>query len=231
VIVQSDLWLASPRSFNDPFDVSAAFLLEGTGAEKRARLRKSFNAIREGWKKRAQRIDQLMSDPKELDRKLHHVFEKNLRECGICCFTTRPRDILMWSHYAKDHSGVVLQFEPARSLEVLTAPMRVEYSDLYPTIDWVRDHFAHLRNVILRKAPAWEYEAEWRIVHPGFANSYVHFDPAGLTGAILGCRASAEAEQALRSLLEERQKLGLPRVRVYRAHKHPRNYRLVVSAA
>lgn len=39
VLIHSRFWLSSPLDFNDPFDMCAKFVAEGTAAEKRDRIR------------------------------------------------------------------------------------------------------------------------------------------------------------------------------------------------
>src|SRR4051812_16457938 len=40
IIVGSRLWLSSPRDFNDPFDMTADVVYEGTLGQRRARIKK-----------------------------------------------------------------------------------------------------------------------------------------------------------------------------------------------
>ena len=86
----------------------------------------------------------------------------------------------MWSHYAAHHSGICLQFEGARDPTRLNA-LRVEYHDEYPSLDWLADPATKLQAILLRKAPPWRYEKEYRVIHPGGAGTFVHFDPGALT--------------------------------------------------
>jgi hypothetical protein len=101
--------------------------------------------------------------------------------------------------------------------------------DGYPVVDWLRDPFGGLRATMLRKHRAWDYERESRIFEPNGGRAYLPFDPAGLTGVILGCKASTETRarcdscspSALRSV-------GLP---LGRASMHPRAYKVRLTAA
>ncbi len=133
----------------------------------------------------------------------------------------------MWSHYAASHRGLVLQFEPTRHLDIFTYPVPVHYERTYPILNWVREHEEAVRVVMMRKHSVWEYEKEFRLVHPGGARSYLPFAPAGLTGITLGCKAPAETEGALQALLDERRQAGHPPVRLLKAHQHQTDYKLV----
>jgi hypothetical protein len=172
----------------------------------------------------------MLADPAQLASTMKATFRKHLDAAGIACFTPNPRNLLMWSHYGASHTGIAYQFEPTRSLDTFTYAVPVDYSDGYPVVDWLRDPFGGLRATMLRKHRAWDYERESRIFEPNGGRAYLPFDPAGLTGVILGCKASAETEGALRQLLAERAVLGLPAVRLYRASMHPRAYKVRLTA-
>jgi hypothetical protein len=85
-----------------------------------------------------------------------------------------------------------------------------------------------VERAVLRKYSGWAYEKEHRIVMLDRANTSLPFQSDALTGVIMGCRMPQAAETALREILEERSKNGLPPVRVYRAVQHPTEYALVI---
>jgi len=231
VIVRSELWLSSPADFNDPFDTAAHVTFDGSVDEMRTWL-----LAREGAvvgltpEQKTQRREEMLANPQRLTATMLATFRKHLDAAGVACFTPNPRHLLMWSHYAASHTGIAFQFEPTRCLDTITYAVPVEYSEEYPIVDWLRDPFGGLRATMLRKNPVWSYERESRIFEPNGARSYLPFAPAGLTGIILGCKASAATEQALRQLLAERSALGHPAVKVYRARMHPWAYKVTLSA-
>lgn len=136
------------------------------------------------------------------------------------------RDVLMWSHYAAEHSGVCLQFDPALDVRVFTHAVTVDYCDHYPVIDWIVDFREGIGRAILRKHSRWKYENEHRISIPDAAGKYLRFRPEALRGIILGCRADADVEAALLQLLAERTAAHLPRIKLYRAIQNDSRYAL-----
>ena len=89
------------------------------------------------------------------------IFKAFDSRCGILCFSSVPDSMLMWSHYADAHRGIVLELEVSGLQEVV-------YSEP-PTIGEVA---ASLRNptwgmpsdnsmFYLRKRQDWSYEKEW----------------------------------------------------------------------
>lgn len=231
VLIESLLWLSSPADFNDPFDMSAHVVFDGSGPQKRAALTTKFKemTLPTTWKKRNQRINELLTKPEETLQYIRSVFRKALQEAGVCCFTTDPTNLLMWSHYADNHKGLVLEFDPAQDPDVLTGPVKVSYSDDYPVINWLNDTKSQLQKTMLQKAKVWEYEKEWRLIHPDGSRTHQCFKHAGLTAVVMGCRVTEATKAKLHELLDERERCGYPAVRLYQAEMHGTRYEIVLQ--
>ena len=233
IVVRSELWLSSIHDFNDPFDMAAHIKFEGTTEEKKNFLNQMYRNTPQlekvKWKEKQKKINELMANPNLPEQLFRNGYQKNMDLIGVCCFTLDPRNILMWSHYSSNHTGLVLQFEAARHIEVLARPLQIGYSKNYPIINWLNKEDVEVENILLRKHIGWEYEQEWRIIHPWGARSYLQYHPSGLRGIILGCRAESQSVKKLKDLLTERERLGHSMPQIYRAHKHPRDYNLIIK--
>ena len=101
----------------------------------------------------------------------------------ILCLAEDHDNLLMWAHYAKDHTGVVIKFRCLPELDSpLVAARKVEYSDKPPVIaelnDYVRyltgqspdliDYNAVFLKLFTTKSEHWDYEQEWRVFIPPF---------------------------------------------------------------
>lgn len=229
LIVKSKLWLSSPKDFNDPFDMSAKVVAFSTGTERRAKFMEILKNQGIGYKKREQRIKDLMQrSPSELEIILNQSYVKNLPKIGVYSFAGDPRSILMWSHYANEHSGICVQFEIARDIYTLSGALPVEYNYEYPEVNWVNNFSRSLGKVLLRKHDGWAYEKESRIVRPDQARTYLDVNPQAIVGIIFGCRTSSETKSAVTELIEERRNKQLPDIRLYAAHQHKSKYRLSI---
>jgi hypothetical protein len=78
----------------------------------------------------------------------------------VICFTEDGNNPLMWSHYANNHTGVCLKFEPEKDPSFAEALAPVQYSD--ELID--AKSMSDFTRCLLTKLRAWETEKEWRIV-------------------------------------------------------------------
>ena len=95
---------------------------------------------------------------------------------GILSLSEVYDDILMWSHYAEYHKGMVIGFDINQSfqLEEQLTLLQIKYSDHLPVIritnmedvsktpDLVQQAFYALKT----KSQHWEYEQEWRMIAP-----------------------------------------------------------------
>jgi hypothetical protein len=253
VLVESRFWLADHRRFNDPFDLKANVVFEGTQREKENRL-KSLIANQSPGARRKERqkiLAQMMaSNAADWAPALKEIFTNRTIDIGVCSFAADakpfpgrrddelgarpsgvrfgPHSILMWAHYGRNHEGVCLQFETALCPRVFTYVQEVQYSDEYPRVNYVNNPEESLYLPLVRKYKGWEYEKEWRLLHITGARMYFPFAPAGLRRVIFGCRASADVYAAVESLLDERKAKGHPTVKLFRAVQHPTEYKLLL---
>lgn len=76
-----------------------------------------------------------------------------------------PRtNILMWSHYAKSHSGFVIEFDtqflPGSEI------VKVEYSNNRDYLTFADINDSNFQKIFYRKSKEWEYEQEYKVVLP-----------------------------------------------------------------
>jgi len=137
---------------------------------------------------------------------LDRVFDLR-RRSRVCCLCEINDSILMWSHYAAEHRGVVLGFDTAALESGFRRPLEpVEYLShppkLIDTNAWVRSAVFGLatpnflgspREWALTKSDLWSYEREWRFFWmaargtPGEFEDF-RFPRAALVELVLGCK-------------------------------------------
>lgn len=142
------------------------------------------------------------------------------RRLRVFCLSQTDRSILMWSHYADQHRGVVLGFDSAAMENGWERPIEpVSYADGPPALfdpqQWIRatvygvpDHpvlDAQAVKWVLTKHKDWGYEKEWRFVWtdpPGSLGDHqdMSFPRRALVELVMGCRADPVRAQELASL-------------------------------
>lgn len=126
---------------------------------------------------------------------------------GICCFSTTYSNPLLWSHYADQHNGICIGY----NLDRLPKPIlhKVEYGGNRMVNTSVvakalsGDDGAKKKldsSVLLRKAPSWRYENEWRL----FGNIGTHESTLALKDITFGLRCSSALIYSVIATLESR---------------------------
>jgi len=185
-----------------------------------------------GTTERRSRIKKVMRNihREEMKKTVQASFERQLKKTGVFSFAGDPRSILMWSHYASNHTGICIQFEVARDVENMLYAFDVEYSEEYPVINWLdKEEYGHgIGKVLLRKNKEWEYEREYRIVMVNKAGKCINFKPEAVAAVIFGWRMHENAKNSIERIIAQRKRCGLPELRVYKAVKHSTKYKLVI---
>jgi Protein of unknown function (DUF2971) len=177
ILLYNELYLASPKDFNDPFDcrISKSFNLLDTEEKKRKYVDKLMIQSFGQWDSFSKTPIEMMKDMENRLQDLPRIqkefeilsFREHDNHYGVICFSAVWNDILMWSHYGKNHQGVCIGFyedKIKRSANVQGKGGMVIYDSDYPIIHPLDDD--HMREMFLTthyKSSKWSYECEYRI--------------------------------------------------------------------
>ena len=152
---------------------------------------------------------------------------------GLVCLSESPGSLLMWSHYAKDHTGYVVGIDPGTlAADAIHGLAPVQYGNERSKVsrDRPKDYAE-----FFAKSEDWSYEKEWRTILP-LEKGNVHvprgkvcvkeFGPKSLRELILGFRVSPEIKAEA-----ERIKKELPWVRIKRARPSALRYSMILEDA
>ena len=172
-IKERTMWLASPSTFNDPFDCvvninyeSEAYrfvnlvlhrLVGGVEARKIINLDLFETCIKES--------------SVLLEQNMSKVYNETEYKIYVTCFSEPDNlfSLRMWGHYAQNHSGVCAEYDfydvnnlcPFGCIPVM-------YTDVYSHKNYTVGTVENTRNIlnlIYNKASEWEYEKEWRVAY------------------------------------------------------------------
>jgi hypothetical protein len=267
---RSPQW-SSPDSFNDPFDMGfplhvdidhlrargltlkslwdAHYSLEGIPADNElGRIIRSWKSVfpklsREEFDREfGEAIDESLRKLPLLVDESNPNFQKAMKDAKVLCLSQRRDSILMWSHYAQMHQGVVLELAciPERD-SAWGAAMRVKYGDMPPMYD---DDFLvrvlsgqasmntaafideSIKRFVTTKAADWSYEREWRVVlhftDPNQRYEKFAFSPEELAAVYLGCRMSDDHKEKIVAKIRR----DYPSTKVFVAEKMERKFAL-----
>jgi hypothetical protein len=130
----------------------------------------------------------------------------------------------MWSHYARNHTGVCLEFLVDDAL--FGHALKVDYLENYPSFT-PQDANIDPTSMILAKAKDWAYEEEYRLIGtpklPGtpihLDGPFLHLPPGSLNAIIIGCEAKREA-------IEKVIKKFSPKLAIKYTKRDPNKYKL-----
>lgn len=248
ILSGESLKFSSPLDFNDPFECKPLCLIELGKAGDRF-LSQGCKELGYSPAKRIKKKGELRRfQGRALPSGLESNMSELLKGIGISCFSEARDSILMWAHYAAEHSGVCIGFDTTKHF--FQTAWQVQYQDALPIIYRPSDSpDTMLSKSLLTKSIHWKYEREWRIVRRTMtleqqratACKYAHcsseelevmanqngpgfyrFPNQVISEVILGVKMKPEKKlQVLRWIQEA--KIEVP---IYEARRHPSEFRL-----
>lgn len=220
VLLDNRVWLSSSASFNDPFEGRFAVdtsvqpyqlkdwamrVLEEQHPQldDEARLTQAMRVVHEVGRN-LQDSDTALKIRQQLNQNHRYWF-------GIFSMTRKRDDLLMWAHYADAHTGLCLEFTYVPGDSLVAGAQAVQYDPTYPVLNpFTHGNMKRFEITCLTKSPVWKYEDEWRFIalspeeKPDRLGWPKSFNPAALTGIILGARVADEDIEAIRTWLAQR---------------------------
>ena len=155
------------------------------------------------------------------DKKLR----SSLSRCAVFCLSERNDNILMWTHYAEDHKGVVFQIDVRKFRQAYILKKAKLNKIGYVALDELPKRIPPTSNIAPRffqyKLNSWCYEEEWRVIHPDLLGTSdiefdslkegyrdVDFNPESIEAIFLGVNLEAQQEQLLLSVLNNHKNLN-----------------------
>ena len=226
--------------FNDPFDCHPHFDLEHI-AEVPKLKPELFKAA--GYRRGlspAQRLARKGEFIARLRKNIHDGdFRRDVLErIGIVCLSRNGNNVLMWSHYADNHRGFMLEFripvfgtasDSVAAVDRLL-PFPVKYQSVRPSIKIGHELPDNLHEkIILTKSDNWAYEEEERVVYlersPGI---YAYRRDEILSSVVAGLNMPVPNRRTLEMAVKHAATNGLRGLALYHAEEAPRDFGLTV---
>lgn len=236
----NSIYCSNPGDFNDPWDSKPHYNTSGcyVSVERTKIIGWIVKAVKKSGKRTESELEAmkiaLERDPSELERtliKMNSDIASGVRnQYRVYCFGTDPYNLLMWSHYAKSHSGICLQFEVRNT--VVCAALECTYSKEYPIFDVHDDSDGAQLKGLLSKSDVWTYESEYRLIAQDESyrtekfslitkNNYLELPKGTIKSIIVGCRGNYEVVKTLVDKYD-------PTIQVKRAILIPNEYKIEI---
>lgn len=133
------------------------------------------------------------------------------KDYGMACFSETPSDILMWSHYANEHKGVVVGLD-RDSLGINLRCVRCKPERVvFTASQFANPQFSWVVELLTTKSEDWKYQKEWRAILP-FGKPPLKFDEElgahvfevprrAIKRVLIGCNATALTVAAVHAAL------------------------------
>lgn len=175
--------------------------------------------------------------------KANRTISEYLCHSQVLCVSELHDNVVMWSHYAEQHRGVVFKLGCIDEIgNALFGARKVAYTDDFPIFPSDDEFIKHLTgekkfdfasmcmNLAFTKHTHWAYEREWRVVRfmdmgePAPREGYAIYpeDPRVFEAVYLGCRM--EDKEAAR--IVECIKRYLPAIQILRGKKSTSRFAL-----
>lgn len=124
---------------------------------------------------------------------------------GIVSFAKRSDCPLMWSHYGDQHKGIAIGYSAPAEVKLEAVTYGGERSVRASLVKAMLEGDAHAARsvddaVLLKKAYAWRYEQEWRLI----GDRGLHDSPLELEEVVFGMRCPPAVQFAVAKALAQR---------------------------
>ncbi len=235
ILLNSELYFSDPNTFNDPFDSEYSIDLPIDIAKNALEFANKLvlNKYEEQNPKEATATRIVLLDiiqnrdinylKKYLIKILGNSLKLNKINIGICSLSKVYNNTLMWSHYAKNHSGICIGFDDSTPL--FKDAKKIEYSNHYYLFNMrTFNKTKYILDPFLRKSWHWRYEKEYRIISrsgPGLQ----YFDPISIKRIYFGCRASDEDVELVKRIIAKHNH----KILLYKLEKSISTYQLILN--
>ncbi|WP_255227845.1 DUF2971 domain-containing protein, partial [Vibrio cholerae] len=157
-LLDGSVRFTQPNAFNDPFELLPEInLTEDINGF-------SINVLEPARSNEPARLDNAFKSKNCNDVVAREVRNECSNLIGILCLSRNPHSLLMWSHYADEYKGAVIEFDEEH--EFFTGLSPVKYEPARPKIDFnlLIDESGYIRlSELYYKPEEWKYEGEVRI--------------------------------------------------------------------
>lgn len=223
---------SKPIDFNDPYDCHFETRIDFTGL-----TRKKFNKEH----RLKIRTDQWEHTKEKYKSNLINIIKNNYlndirnNHFTVACFNNNPLNILMWSHYADNHRGFLIEFKfPKKAIGRL--PIPVEYTSQYPIISLPYSLHAlnqdldlqheNTRKIFYTKSIDWEYENEYRLIN--IKNELATFPENYISSVIFGTNTPPSIKNTINEIIQDFNLINKLEIKTYQTQLAKKQYRLIV---
>ncbi len=165
-LIMGTIYFSPPNKLNDPFDCKLDI---SKAIENAAKYLSKKSSGEDSY-----RLNDLLKKNSFFDK-----FQMKISKIGICSFSLKLKDVLLWSHYSNKHKGISILYQfPYEFLD--DGDKFIGISEVFYKRNPLKDWFISIANqlpmqddelgielakkILTAKSPKWRYEKEARII-------------------------------------------------------------------
>src|SRR5574337_63637 len=176
------------------------------------------------------------SDDKNINKAVNAVYKYQKESYRVVCLTAKDNNLILWSHYAKKHTGILIKFNTElitvngvklseRLEKVIYSNDMIKIPDNFSTLGRDAQQEIIFKNTY-RKFTDWIYEEEYRaIVDFDHAENkrYIELVPESILEVVLGMNCDLATELSAQSILKNDE---YRHVKFKRSFLHEKEYKM-----
>lgn len=215
IITKNELFFASADLFNDPFDATLPFKYKKDEMTEENIIKKLFLTGRDMYPNISEEELQKMvkerlitqnfnSDKYWRDNHQNFINETN-KTYGIFSLSSKSDNLLMWSHYAKAHTGFCIGFCKYELFETVQGAFgKIHYSEHFPTMPLFGDNVPYILEILMTKSKDWEYEDEYRLIKVHAPRSVFIYNDSCIKEIIFGCKMTQKNREEIIEVVQSK---------------------------
>lgn len=236
ILTHNEIWISSPKQFNDPFDCALPFKYNRedlTEANIYLKLR-SIIKHEEPWLNdeqleqacfvRQQATD--FTNPGLPDEEYDKMMEDVDSRFGILSLSKKKDHLLMWSHYSNCHKGFCVGINPDALISSSEGLFRkVIYSKYFPEMPLFADSAEQVKSIerlLVTKSPGWKYESEFRYITRRRGKFIVTLPDSAIKEIALGVKMPDEQKNEIFLLAKSK----FPDAKIFECRRNKSTFKL-----
>ncbi|MGG4664410.1 DUF2971 domain-containing protein [Providencia vermicola] len=212
ILQNFQFFFSSAVNFNDPFDCALDEVVQYTPSDFSIWLSRLPSEI---TKEEKQKFKSLYENAvQEFNDKIKIIKNAKINKRGVLALSKTNENILLWSHYAENHTGVAIKLNITKDIEFFLTPINIEYTQKYTPLNFLENPEESIIHTLSKKSIDWEYEKELRI----YKNStgLQNINPVAITDVFFGVKSSQKDIQDIKNICNNNK---LSHVNFYKAEK------------
>lgn len=212
ILQSQEFYFSSAAKFNDPFDCALDEVSQYSFLDFNTWL--NSRQINLTYQDKSKLTSVYASNPQRFYTLINGMKTRAINARGVLALSKTNDNILLWSHYAENHTGVAIKLNLAKDPSFFVTPKNIKYVKQYTPLNYLRDSKESIMDTLSTKSDDWEYEKEIR-VYKSKVGAY-KINPLAITDVFFGIKTE---DNDILLIQDTCAKNGLNHVKFHKAEK------------